>query len=221
MDERLRAEEHLRVIRTLMERATIYRAISAPTALLGGCLALGLAAFIQVREHRWAERAPEVMRHISTREFAALWLAALVLVLILNTFLVQREAGRDNRPLISPAMKLALRAILPCLALPAAVTIWFFYDGYEFDNELLLVRVWIGFYGLALIATQHFAPRSLVYLGWAFLLTAVGMTIATRQLEYYATPLVPNLAMGVTFGLYHLIYAACVWRSAPARLRDE
>ena len=31
MDERHRAEEHLRIIRTLMERATIYRAISAPT----------------------------------------------------------------------------------------------------------------------------------------------------------------------------------------------
>jgi hypothetical protein len=111
-------------------------------------------------------------------------------------------------------MKLALRSIVPCLVLPAATTIWFFYDGYEFDNELLLVRVWIGFYGLALIATQHFAPRSLVFLGWAFLTTAAAMTVASRQLEYYATPLVPNLAMGATFGLYHLIYAACVWRSS-------
>ena len=32
------AEEDLRVIRTLMERATIYRAISAPTALVAGLL---------------------------------------------------------------------------------------------------------------------------------------------------------------------------------------
>jgi len=29
------AEEHLRVIRSLMEKATIYRAVSAPTALAG------------------------------------------------------------------------------------------------------------------------------------------------------------------------------------------
>ncbi len=221
MNERTRAEEHLRLIRTLMERATVYRAISAPTALIGGLLACALATFSHLREHHWAARAPEVMRHISTRQFAALWLGALLVVVVINTFFVQREARRDNRPLISPAMKLALRAILPCLALPAAVTVWFFYDGYEFDNELLLVRVWIGFYGLALIVTQHFAPRSLVILGWAFLLTAVVMTIGTRQLEYYATPLVPNLAMGFTFGLYHLIYAVCVWRSAPARLSRE
>jgi hypothetical protein len=214
--EKERAEEHLRVIRTLMERATVYRAVSAPTALCGGCVAIVLTAFIQLREHHWAEHAPEVMRHISTRGFAALWLVALALVLNVNAYFVQREAKRDGRPFISPAMKLALRSILPCLALPIAITIWFFYDGYEFDNELLLVRAWIGFYGLALIATQHFAPRSLVYLGWAFLLTAVVMTIFSRQLEYYATPLVPNVAMGATFGLYHLIYAACVWRS-PAK----
>ena len=79
------------------------------------------------------------------------------------------------------------------------------------------MRVWIGFYGLALIATQHFAPRSLVVLGWSFLITAAVMTVASRQLEYYATPLVPNLAMGATFGLYHLIYAACVSRSSVQR----
>jgi hypothetical protein len=218
MPDRERAEEHLRVIRTLMERATVYRTISALTALFGGSLALALAAFIQLREHHWAEHAPEVMRHISTRGFAALWLGALFLVLNVNTFFVQREAKRDGRPLISPAMKLALRAILPCLVLPAAVTIWFFYDGYEFDNELLLVRTWIGFYGLALIATQHFAPRSLVFLGWTFLITAALMTVGSRQIENYATPLAPNAAMGATFGLYHLIYAACVWRSPKTPL---
>jgi len=220
MDERHRAEEHLRVIRTLMERATIYRAISASTALIGGLIALGLTSTIWASERHWAQIAPQVMRHVSTRGFAALWLGALAIVLTLNAFFVWRQAQRDGRPFISPSMKLALRSILPCLIFPAATTIWFFYDGYEADNELLLVRIWIGFYGLALIATQHFAPRSLVLLGWAFLITAAGMMVASRQLEYYSTPLVPNLAMGFTFGLYHLIYAACVWKS-PVRVGSE
>ena len=67
MDERKRAEEHLRVIRSLMERATIYRAISAPTALVGSILALALSATVWVREHHWAANAPAVMRHISAR----------------------------------------------------------------------------------------------------------------------------------------------------------
>ena len=40
MNEQSRAEEDLRVIRTLMERAATYRAISAPTALVGGILSI-------------------------------------------------------------------------------------------------------------------------------------------------------------------------------------
>src|SRR5437899_11868489 len=111
MNERDRAEEHLRVIRTLMERATIYRAISAPTALAGGVIAITLAVFIWGREHHWAETAPEVMRHISTRGFASLWLAALVIVLALNTFFVWRKAQRDRRLVISPSMKRGHRSV--------------------------------------------------------------------------------------------------------------
>src|SRR5438445_11281487 len=141
MQKRERAEESLRVIRTWRERATIYRAISAPTALVGGVIAIALSAIIWVREHHWAENAPEVMRHISTRGFASLWLGALAIVIALNTFFVWRKAHHDGRPFVSPSLKLALRSILPCLVLPAATTVWFFYDGFEFDNELLLVRV--------------------------------------------------------------------------------
>ena len=37
------ASEHLRIIRQLMERATVYRSIAAPVALVGGVVALGLA----------------------------------------------------------------------------------------------------------------------------------------------------------------------------------
>ena len=98
MQQSERAEEDLRVIRILMERATIYRAISAPTALAGGVVAIALAAFIWVREHHWAENAPEVMRHISTRGFASLWLAALAIVLALNTFLSGEKRSATAAP---------------------------------------------------------------------------------------------------------------------------
>ena len=40
------AAEHLRTIRSLMERATVYRAISGPGALLGGVLALGVGGVL-------------------------------------------------------------------------------------------------------------------------------------------------------------------------------
>ena len=46
MTTREEAAEQLRVIRSMMERATIFRALSGETALVGGAIALGVAYWI-------------------------------------------------------------------------------------------------------------------------------------------------------------------------------
>ena len=93
MKPRSEAEEHLRVIRSLMERATVYRAISAPTALAGGFLALATSSAIWFYDHHRPVEAPG----FDARLFAEIWLVVLVLVLGLNAFIVRREAHRDGR----------------------------------------------------------------------------------------------------------------------------
>ena len=206
-DERSKAEEHLRVIRSLMERATIYRAISAPTALVAGLLSIFAAVAIFLNN----ETGFNVGFQITSREFAFVWLVVLLISLMANAFFIRREALRTGRPFISPAMKLALRAIAPCLLIPLSVTVWFLQTGYLGNQELFLVAVWTGFYGLALLSTNLFAPRSLALLGWAFLLTSVAIPVLNRAIETDFSADTPDLAMGVTFGLYHLIYAACTW----------
>ena len=45
------AGSQLRVIRSLMERATIYRSLSAPTAFVGGLLSLGGFATAYYAKH--------------------------------------------------------------------------------------------------------------------------------------------------------------------------
>jgi hypothetical protein len=220
MNERSRAEEHLRVIRSLMERATIYRAISAPTALIGGVLAVITTAIIW-----WVERArPAGASGIDGRLFAEIWLAILAVVLAINTFFVRQEALRDGRVLLSSGARLALGAIAPCLILPAATTVWYFKIAAPIDQEIL-VAVWIAFYGLSLLATALFAPRSLVFLGCAFLLSGLVLIFWPKSLGDDPRGLYPNLAMGATFGLYHLVYAVCVWSSrrpsAPEILPPE
>ncbi len=220
MKKHSRAEEHLRVIRSLMERATIYRAISAPTALAGGLLAVITAAIIWFKTpvHGGADNP------IDGRIFAGIWLAILALVLALNAFFVRREAQRDGRPFFSPGLRLAIRAVAPCLLIPAATTIWFFKNAEPIDKEIL-VAVWIAFYGLSLLATALFAPRSLVVLGWAFLLSGLVLIFWPKSLGDDPRGLFPNLAMGATFGLYHLIYAAAIRArarsSAPEVLAPE
>src|ERR1700675_5023090 len=100
MIDRSSAEEDLRVIRTLMERAATYRAISAPTALVGGVLSLLSAAFI-ARSDLLLDRA------IRSREFALIWILVLTVTMIANALFVGREARNSGRPFVSSGMKLA------------------------------------------------------------------------------------------------------------------
>ena len=116
--ERSKAEEDLRVIRSLMERATVYRAISAPAALIAGLL-------VDLRRRGdLSKSARPIGQH--GRMFAVVWLIVLVLAVVTNAFFIWREAKKDGRPFISSGMKLALRAIAPNLLIPAALTLWFF-----------------------------------------------------------------------------------------------
>jgi hypothetical protein len=189
-----------------MERATIYRAISAPTALVGGSLSILAAAAIYWNN----EGNPWFGRVIRGQSFAQIWIAILLATVAANTFFIWREAHRTGRPFISSGMKLALRGITPCVLIPAAFTAWFLTTGYLGGAELHLVVIWIASYGLALLSTALFAPRSLALLGWAFLLSGLAVPTATNLVQDFSIHL-PVFAMGMTFGLYHLIYATFTW----------
>ncbi len=209
--ERSKAKADLRAIRSLMERATVYRAISAPAALIAGFLSIFAATATYLNNQR------SINRPVHGRAFAVIWLIVLILAVASNAFFIWREAKKDRRPFISSGMKLSLRAIIPNLLIPAALTLWFLVNGYKGATELELVLAWIVFYGLALLSTGLFAPRSLVCLGWAFLLTALAIPAARNVLGDLPAYL-PTIAMGLTFGLYHLVYAACAW---PRKRADE
>jgi hypothetical protein len=216
-DNSSKAEENLSVIRSLMERATIYRAISAPTALLAGSLSVFAAGAIFLNN----ETKLNLGFQIVSRQFAVVWVVVLLISLAANAFFIRREALRTGRPFISPAMKLALRAIAPCLLIPVAVTLWFFQTGYLGNQELFLVTVWTAFYGLALLSTNLFAPRSLAILGWSFLVSSLAIPVLDRAIETDFPAEIPDLAMGTTFGLYHLIYAACTWSGKGALASEK
>jgi hypothetical protein len=197
MDARAKAEQHLQAIRSLMERATIYRAISAPTALVAGVLAVSASALILLRaEYATPDRCIVV------------WLGVLAITLLANFVLIWIGARRRGEPLFSSGMRMALLAVIPPVAAAAVLTIFA-------RHGLQVALVWTLFYGLALLTTSHFAPRSLVMLGWAFLLSSLGALAATHsapaELLRDHAQRIGALLMGVTFGLYHLLYAACTW----------
>ncbi len=203
------AEEHLRAIRLLMERATIYRAISAPTALVGGMLSVGLAAAMLV----W--QAGDGARNVDARVFYEAWLLVLFLTLAANTLFIWRGAHGRGEPLVSAGFRLAVRSVVPAffagIAMSGVLTI-------TTGIALLPTLMWVIFYGLGLLATMSFAPRSIVVLGWAFLFTGLGAFVyfmfQSVEPDFdlpTPTRFYPATIMGATFGLYHLVYAACTW----------
>jgi hypothetical protein len=212
MNSESSAEQDLRVIRSLMERATIYRAISAPSALVAGFLSVLAAGGIYWNN----EVHPFLGRTVRPREFVGVWLVVLVLSLAANLLFLWREANAAGRTFFSSGMKLALRSVAPNLLIPTAFTLWFYQTGYLGAQELQLVAVWVAFYGLCLLSTSLFAPRSLAILGWAFLLTSLCMPVLGNAIDDL-TDDAQDTIMGVSFGLYHLIYAVCTWSGKRTR----
>lgn len=211
MNQTQAALEHLRVIRSLMEKAHIYRAVSAPAALLGGVLSIGLSAWPVVHAAQTHGEAA-----FSNSTFLLLWHGILAACTVLNVMLLAREAKDRGQSLISEGMKMALRAVSPPLIVGGTLTlglvVWL-------HNLTLGALIWALCYGLALLATSSFAPKSLIRLGWAFVVTGLLLFIAwaandgVRNLRADLGP--ASLVMALTFGLLHLVYAIAVFASRP------
>jgi hypothetical protein len=62
---------------------------------------------------------------IRPREFLVFWFIVFVIATDATAFLLWEEARHEGRPFFSPELQLILRALLPCLLIPAAFTICF------------------------------------------------------------------------------------------------
>lgn len=194
------AAENLRVIRNLMERATLYRAISAPTAIFGGGLATAVSLVLILKSPGLPPRC-----------VFALWIGVLGLVAIFNTVLLWRDARKRGDALLTPGLKHALRSLAPPMF--AGGVVGFF----AVDHSLpLMTGSWVLCYGLALLATHGFAPASLKILGVVFVVSGLAVFACTWRGFFRIDPdpgqqlLASSIVMGLTFGLFHLVYGLAI-----------
>ncbi len=194
------ARENLRVIRALMERATVYSAISAPTALFGGVLAILVSAGMLICLELRAQL-------LSPLVFVCVWVAALGLTGLFNLLLIQRDARSRNEPFLSSGMRMASQAIIPPLGAGGIVGITLALT----ETDVLGCALsWIVFYGLALLSTSGFSPAPLKKLGFKCL--AFGLIFFVLIYGwFYPLSLIDAtryaaLLMGLNFGVLHLSY---------------
>lgn len=213
----------MKVIRSLMERSTVYRAISWPTALFGGgfALILGVVLFLRVQvAMAGGESADSLM---SDRSWVFAWLFAMVVTGAFNALLIARKSSRDGRPFFSPGLKLAMRAIVPpmvaggVLGVGQALSAWGTLAG--------AAAIWVICYGLALLATRGFAPKSMPRLGGAFLMAGMIAYAVVGSGSGVADPatdqLQANAIMAICFGLLNLVYGLLTMKSSSAGADGE
>jgi hypothetical protein len=199
------AASQLRAIRSLMERATIYRAISGPAAAFAGILSLAVCAWLWTRREPRDNPDPVV--------FLCIWLGVLLIVSVVNTILLYRSARKRGEVFVSAGMKHALRAVSPPLAAGFVMSLLeVSAEGYaRVDCYSNVAAYWILFYGLALLAAGSFAPRSMQALGGGFF--GFGILTFLPSVRDFSGPkyFVAVIHMAFSFGVLHLVYAAAVW----------
>ena len=190
MNEQERAARNLETIRSMMQRATVYRMISGPTALFAGAVTIALALLLNWDPNligwKWA------------------WFALAFVVIIFNTQLVVSKAKKENSPLFSPGLRMGLRAILPALIIGFVIG-WVQPRGY---SHTISAWIWMLCYGTSLMATGSFAPRSIPVLGAAFI--AAGLYCFLKYPSGWYPIHIANFMMAITFGGFHLIYGLYV-----------
>ena len=198
----LEAEENLRVIRSLMEKATVYRALSAPGALVGGVLSVATAsagAFLCGDPNR-----DEGLLFVTP------WMFVFCATAIVNGFLLWRDAGRRGDVFLSAGMKLVLSAMFPGMAAGGLCVLIDFNGGTP-----VTASVWVLCYGVGLLAAAPFAPGSIRWLGRLFFVAGAALLVSGcwffEGWRVASPARDAHLIMGATFGLFHLVYAACTW----------
>lgn len=200
MNESEKALNQLNLIREMMEKATVYRALSAPAAIFGGLLAvlLGLYFLLQDKNGEFVDGA----------HYFWTWVVALIIADSFNALLLFKRAKREGSKFISSGVKLTILRTAPAAIAGAIIS----FEATKNDIELCTL-VWILCYGAALLAMGEVAPRSLKRLGWSFIVFGTVFFLIWMKFKAALSPVLgigylgsASIMMIATFGILHIGY---------------
>lgn len=192
------AEENLQVIRTLMERAGLYRRALAPVMLLVGVVGVGAAIGAQYAL-------------VNTyADFLRWWVTTCLVAMLVVIGFARQQAWREKEPLLTAPAKRVVSALLaPYLsALVVSTPFRLITVDMSDHNTLLplywLIGLWLLLHGCALNAAGMFISLGVRRLAWVFVLAGVALIALAFSHSLYEQ-MDPHLLMGATFGGFHLV----------------
>ncbi len=199
------AAEHLQVIRTLMERAALYRRALAPVMSFNGVVGLAAAAL------GWALQVG------SPHAFILFWAGVGVVAVAGSFLLVRRQALKESEAFWSPPTRRVTQAMLPPLVAGLMVSVVVLVRAGpaagqpdKLEGLLWLPLLWVVLYGCAFHAAGFFMPRGMRLFGWAFIIGGCGLFAGGAP--SWAHPL--DYAQGIMacfFGGLHLAYGVYLY----------
>lgn len=195
------AAEQLNTIRTLMERAALYRRALGPTLVGLGVLGLTAGALgygVGIGQD-----------HSPT--FVLYWSAVALLGVVGAILQMRRQALGAAEPFFTPPTRRIVGAMLPVygVAIVGTVYLTLLFGAMTKVIAVTMLPFWMALHGLALHAAGHFTFRGIRWLGWAFMAAgiAVGGLEAFWALTQADLPTLSqaHLLMGAVFGLGHLL----------------
>jgi hypothetical protein len=183
------------VLKDLRSKEAAYYQLSGSLALLAGTLSISMAAYLWIQSQRGFA--------ITNLQFYLLWL--LVAGVSTAIFFIFLRSRFCKAPRFSHRLQVTLVLIAPALLCGTLIPLWLCLSEHR---QAYIATHWMIFYGLALLSTAPFAPRSILALGWGFLasgLLAIAVVIFGHDLRVFDTR-TAALFMFWTFGLLHLLY---------------
>ena len=190
------AEENLNTIRTLMERASVYRRALAPISIVSGILGIIAAGLAQVANWRAQDY------------FAGYWMIVAVITGLVSLTVMRRQAVKAREAFWSPPTRRVAQAMMPLLVAGLILGILELGDLPATNpDSIRLAALWMILYGGALHAAGFFMRRGLKLLGWSYLIQG------SLCLFFQESGQIPwlnescaHLVMGWAFGVNHLAY---------------
>lgn len=192
------AAEHLQVIRTLMERAAVYRRALAPIMLsvgATGCVAGGIGFLTGIAR--------------GNRSFVILWMATAIVAIAISYLLVRRQALKEEEPFWSPPTRRVTQALVPGFLAGGMAGILLLMGGDALPPVAWLLAIaWILAYGCALHSAGFFMERGIKLFGLFIAAFGSLILVILSFVAQLQTTQTAHALMGVFFGVAHLVYGA-------------